>query len=550
MLPVRHSAFHMLLLSIGIAANGGLDAASSAPKAVAFAIPGWSETIAYESPLLSAQAACLTPDGNLLVYARSGRRLVLVAPDGTMRGYADCGGIIVRAIEWQDAMQRFLIIDQASGSLYELKAGTFRKLRTFGAGEYPSTIAVDAKGNIYGANEGKGTSLNLFAPDGRFVKRLVSGIQGCFRILADRAGSTVYFSETFTGRVSALDTATLSVRILGEGFGILGTAEAIPLAFDGGGRLLVCDLSRGIMRFDGARFAFVQATGTGAGEYLWWKDADALAQLHYAGSNIVLHDINDNRRADLTPHLNSTAIAALENGTVYLAKDQDLVIIDPKGGMERKASFFSESVHHLECDAHGNLYAGDVAGRIMRIHADGTTEVFADASTVARGSISSLSYSDARKGFVVVVSEYAAPRANILFLDGDGKWHLLLSMDEIATSPTLPRACAGPKGEVYVLERRGNTLYLLPKGASSMVPIVRGILPSDSVTVPSMEYSDAANGLIIGDTENYLFIDGKSLSVSTLGINANGADNFGLNQTYDKRIIAVHAGQVFYMNPP
>ncbi len=96
-----------------------------------------------------------------------------------------------------------------------------------------------------------------------------------------------------------------------------------------------------------------------------------------------------------------------------------------------------------------------------------------------------------------------------------------------------------------MLEREANEIYKISDGASTATTFASNVLDDDAITVPRMEYLSREDALLVSTIENYELWPLGSRKKSTFATNNGGVDNFGINETKNGDLIAIHSGRVF-----
>ncbi len=530
----------------------GASATSSAPPGTTAAAPsplknvkkGWRVETVYQSPLVNPSSLAVDGSGTLLVVSLGTGDILSLNPDRSFSPYADTSSLAgIFCIGYQAAKQRLLILDE-NGNLYGASGGQLTKLRS---GLFATTISVAPDGSFYGGLAVQGSSITRYDAEGKAMETVVKNVDGCYQVLLDAAADTLYYSETYAGRISAVDLSDGSVRVLTTGAGIPGTYEPIPLGLDGDGTLYYFTGNQGLNRYENGTFRKIMDSPSGTGNMVWSPDFNAFLVANQAGSNLIAIDPAAASWEFLTPYLNAWGIVERGDGTVLIA--ENVISKVTADGLEPFVTDLPTPCYHLTRDGEGNIYAGTIDGRLWRIHEDGSYEPWASGFT--DWFIVSLSYDAKNDALVAVAGNHETSRAEVwrVPLADPSAPVKLADFSGVRVTPHLPTATADEDGTIYILERQRNVVYRISDGATEPQAFIENVLENEAITVPGLAYSRAANGLVVSTIQTYDLWPLDTRKKQVLAENNGGVDNFAVSEGPGGDLVLMTSGRVLRLVP-
>lgn len=540
-----------LLLSIMflLVASRNAPAAAFDPAVTGLAA-GWESTTLYQGEL-GLYPGDITEDaaGNILLYDRGARKLKAVSPAGAISTVADLsslGGI--QTIAYQGIRSRLLIVTE-SGSLYAYGDGGLQLLKPSGvSGE---SMAVNpGDGSFY-----LGTlSINHYGPDGDWLGTVVSLALGISQMALNAGTGTLYYSETFSGAISAVDLANNAKQAIITGIGIPGTSEPISVALDSQGTLYYFPGAAGLYRYAGGSSTKVLDSIGGAGDLLWSASRNAFLQTQGAGANLVLYAPQAGA-SNLTPYVNAFAIAELSDGTLIIPDyaSPDLLKVD-SNGMSVFANRTGGACSAFTRNDAGAVYAG-CGNTVYLVETSGTlTPIMAFSG----GNVASIAHDSLNNGLVVATntddgSQFGNATIWRLPLNGSAQATEVTGFQGITVNNVLPGVAADRSGNTYILERSSNQIFKVANGSTSRTAFASNVLSSAAITVPRILYLGPEDGLLVSTINNFELWPLANPAKRTFATNAGAVDNFAIFETVSGNIVAAHSGQFFRMikgNPP
>ena len=506
--------------------------------------PGWHVETVFQNPLVVPSFLTVDGDGTLLVVSMGTGQVLSLNADRTFTPYIDTSSLSnIFAIGYQAARQRLLIIDDR-GNLYATSGGALTKLRS---GLLATTMAVAPDGSFYAGQAVPGASISHYDADGKAMATVVKNVNGCYGVTLDAATRTLYYSETYAGRISAVNLDDNTGRVLGEGVGIPGTYEPIPLGLDGNGALYYFTGNQGLHRYENGAFRKLMDSRSGTGNMVWAPDFNAFIVCNGAGSNLIAIDPEKASWEFLTPYANAWSIVERDDGTALIA--DEVISKVTEDGLVPFVTDLPMPTYHVARDGAGNIYAGTIDGRLWRIHDDGTYEPWADGFT--QWAIVSLFYDSKNDAMVAVAGNHLTSQADI--------WRVPLAAPDapvkvtgfngVMVRPHLPAATADNNGNIYVIERQRNVIYRIPDGATEAQVFIQNALENEAITVPGLAYSRVLDGLIVSTIQTYDLWPLDTLNKQLLAENNGGVDNFAVSEGPAGDLVLMTSGRVLRLVP-
>jgi sugar lactone lactonase YvrE len=531
-----------VLLILGIAFPSSMVVllwAESTESALRDIREGWRQELVYQQELLSPIAMCYDSSENLYVYDYGTRVLFMINQDGQLKEIADTGEIALRALAWQPNRERLVGFDILS--MYEVAGNRLNKVGNFGRSILVSTVTIDqSDDSIYAGHEDRGRPIVHLDAEGRFIETVNESTQGCFQLAYDEKGKTLYFSETFTGSISALDMKNNMLhRLIGD-LAVPGTPEPIALCLDDDRRLWFYTAFEGLHRYENGRLRKIIDPMMGAGPMIWSNINSNWIAIQYAGSNLVSYDYRRDEQIEITPSLNATDIAEDAEDRVYFPRTEFVYTLAGDGPIP-----FSEPLPDIcegvELDREGRVYAALGDGRIYRIAKNGEAKLWLPGL----GFFSSMVYDAVHDDMIVVGTKRDAATVYRVPVSDPKKARGIATVREALVTNTLPRVTVDAEGVIYLLEWERNEIMRVNETTGRVETLYRDILPSRDITVPSFQYSRIEDAFVVGTLEYYHLISRVDGARSILAMNSHGADNFGIYEKPGGTLVFIHSGQIF-----
>jgi streptogramin lyase len=525
----------VLLLS---GAAGYAQQSGSGREALKHVKSGWIQQLLYEQTLVSPQALCYDGDNNLYVYEYSRKMLYRMRPGGDLTAVTSTGAINLRAMAWQPGKERLVGFDVHG--MYQLYPGRFQKIRDLDPSLMVSTVSANPRDDsIFIGYEERGGSIAHIDADGRLIAILKRDVQGCSQLAYDAQRGVLYFSETFTGAISALDPRSKKTDVIVKNVGIPGTVEPVVIWLDDSNSLWYFTVADGMYRYERGGFKEIAPPMMGAGPIVWSPVTDNWISIEYAGANLVTYDYNLHERVDLTSYLNANDIVEDPSGGVFFPRYEFIYRV-ADGELSPYAGPLVDVCEGLEVDSRGRLYAALHNGSIFKIAKSGKAELW----KTGLGTYAALAYDAfadaivlaARRGDEVViyripVADPESTRSVATFQEREGE--------------SLKRLATDQNGGIYLYDWGRNAILEVDERTNRLKTLHPDILPSRDITVPGFEYSRIEDAFIIGTLEYYYAIDRDSGEMDTLAMNKHGADNFAIHENPDGSLLFIHSGQIF-----
>ncbi len=483
----------------------------------------------------------------MLVSSRGNGKILKMGPGGELSTFADVSKLgEVFAMGYQPVSDRVIMTTMMTG-LYALSDGELSTLQMWGV--MANALAVDPDDDsFYGCSMGQGTSLVHFDVDGDRIDTIVEGTEGCFQVVLDAANYKLYYSETFPGRITAVDLVDGTREVLVEGVGIPGTHEPIGLSLDGDGVLHSFPNAHGLFRYEDGSFEKVMDSIAGAGALLWSSAHDAFLMANGVGANVIAYDPATRTAEHLTPYMNAIGIVETVDGTVLVCDGhyfEGRVLSVSGTGLAPFTEDLDTNCQHLERDGRGTVYAGMAEGSIWTIGDDGTASLWLDQ--VSDRPIVSLQYDPHNDALVAITGDHQRSSAEVwrIPIDDPDKREKVLELDDVRITPALPAGAVDALGNIYVLERRANVIHRIADGATTATVFATSVLENEAITVPKIEYLSKEDALLVSTIVTYDLwpVDGSDRSI--FARNSGAVDNFAISENPDGSIVAIHSGQVF-----
>lgn len=512
---------------------------------------GWSQSSIHESSFgVYPGSLAVDGSGNILIFDRGTKQLKQLATDGTISTLADLGSAISfgnpTAIGYQPGRDRVLISTDMSG-LYAYQNGQVSMLKMYGV--MVGTFAVDPRDDsIYGGYQLNGGAISHYDADGNNLGTVVASSGGPSQLVVDGTNGKLYYSETYAGRISALDLASGTRSTVVEGIGIPGSFEPISVALDSQNRLHYFPAASGLYRYSGGQGTLVSASIGGAGELAWSPTRNLFVQAQGAGANLIAYSIDGTPAYNLTPYVNAFAIGELADGRVIVqsADDNRLVAVTASGF----TTFGAEELggcSDFVIDAAKRLF-GACGDTLLQVNTDGSTTPLVQH---AGKNLLSLAYSSLTDEFVYTASSDTGQGSVTIYriAASGGTSRGVTTLQNVSINNVLPSLAVDGQDNIYILERGANQILRIAAGASSTTVWASNALDSEAITVPDIVYLPSENALLVSTIENYQLwpLDGSARQ--TFATNNGAVDNFAMMVTGDGSVVAVHSGEVFRMSP-
>jgi hypothetical protein len=525
-----------LLAGIAITLSPGPGFAEDALKDVK---AGWYQELVYEQELLNPTALCYDAEGNLYVYDQSRQRLNIMPPGGKITALPAGDGLRLRALAWQPNRGRLLGFDLHA--VYSLRDGRFVKIRDLSRTFLVSTVTVNpADDSIFAGNEEQGRPIVHLDADGNYIGTLKARAQGCYQLAYDESKRLLYFSETYTGSISALDIGSHSERVLIRDLAVPGTPEPIAVFLDDARTLWFYTANDGLHRFAGGRFEKIAGPMMGAGPIVWSPVLDNWIAIQYAGSNLMSYDYDLKEGVEITPYLNAVDIVEDSRGRIFYPKF-DLIHVLGAGGPVPFSEPLRRVCWNLALDSHDNLYAAAEEGVILSISAAGKVRPWRSGLP----AVSSLCYDRATDSLIVVTIRDDTATVSQIPIADPRRMHDLAQIEKVTRTNVLPRVTTDAAGDIYLLEWGRNEILKVNRRTKQAETLFENILATRDITVPGFAFSRHENAFVVGTLEEYLLISLETGEREILATNRHGADNLAIYEKADGTLVLIHSGQVF-----
>jgi len=508
---------------------------------------GWGQEVIYDHPITYPSKLALDGEGNVLVVSRGNGKILKMGPGGELSTFADVSGLAeVFTLAYQPGSDRLIMTTMMTG-LYALSDGELSTLQMWGV--MANALAVDTEDDsFYGCSGAPGGSLVHFDADGDPIATIVEGTEGCSQLVLDAANDMLYYSETFPGRITAVDLSDGTREVLVEGVGIPGTYEPIGLSLDGDGVLHSFPNAHGLFRYEEGSFEKVMDSIAGAGALLWSPVHDAFLMANGVGANVIAYDPSALTAEHLTPYLNAIAVVETVDCKV-LACDghyfEGRVVSVDASGFVPFTDDLRTNCQHLERDGHGTVYAGMTDGSIWTIEDDGTASLWLDH--VSDRPIVSLQFDALNDAFVAITGDDERSSAEVwrIPIDDPDEREKVLELDDVRVTSSLPAGTVDVSGNIYVLERQANVIHRIANGDTTATVFATSVLENEAITVPKIEYLSNEDALLVSTIVTYDLwpLDGSGRSI--FAHNSGAVDNFAISENPDGNVVAIHSGQVF-----
>lgn len=508
---------------------------------------GWDQEVIYDHPLIYPSYLTIDGEGNVLVASRGNGKILRMGPGGGLSTFADVSELAeVFTLGYQPGSDRVIMTTMMTG-LYALSDGELSTLQMWGV--MANALAIDPDDDsFYSCSGAQGASIIHFDADGDPLETIVEGTDGCFQIVLDPTSDRLFYSETFPGRITALDLVDGTSEVLIEGVGIPGTREPIGLSLDADGVLHSFPNAHGLFRYEDGFFELVTESIAGAGALLWSSAHDAFLVANGVGANVIAYDPATRTAEHLTPYINAIAIVGTGDDTVLVCDGHYFggrVLSVDGSGFSPFTEDLGTNCQHLERDGRGTVYAGMAEGSIWTIGNDGSASPWFDE--VSGLPIVSLQYDPHNDALVAITGDDDRSTAEVwrIPIDDPEAREKVLDLADVRVTPALPAGAVDGSGNIYVLERRANVIHRIANGDTTATVFATSVLENEAITVPKIEYLSKENALLVSTISTYDLwpLDGPERSV--FARNSGAVDNFAISEEPDGSIIAIHSGQVF-----
>ena len=504
---------------------------------------GWSEEIIYNHKIVYPAGIALDGNGDLIVADTGKRQIVRVLSTGEVMIFADLSDIApVEGIAWQPGLKR-LLIGTWYGSLYAYSEGRLTLLKPFGINA--RTLAVDpSDDSFYCGSAASSGSIIHYDADGNVIETIVRNVHGCFQIALDEENNRLVYSETFDGEVVELNLTDKTTSVIASGLGIPGTSEPIAVALDANNQLYYFTVVQGLYRHNGTSFEFVMDSVSGIGQLVWSSQLGSFAVANGVGANIIAYDPAAAEAVFITPYINSFNIVEMEDGTVLVSAENEIMRVTPEG-FTAFAVQLDENCTALERDGSGTIYAGFPAGIIYTLSSAGVLTGWAEG--FGYRTVMGIHYDVKNDELVVISGDGGGTTADVwrVPVDAPDKITHVTTLSGVVVHDTLPAGTVDKSGNIYILERTANVIYKIADGSTNPAVFLESVLPSEAVSVPSLEYLSKENAVVVSTITSYDLWSLDHPFKLTLAVNNGAVDNFAMHETKSGNLVCIHSGQVF-----
>lgn len=501
---------------------------------------GWTQEVVYETDLVEPWSIYADGSGGVLVLDSLRKAVYRLDAAGVLDDYADYDGITLFAIAWQPNTER--LIGLGPDGLLAMGTDGFRPLADLGPDRLGSTMIVNPTDDSIFVGEFRDhTPIFHYNAQGHYLQTVVRDNRGCSQMAVSSDGKTLYYTETYEGRISKLDTETLEATVLTEGLAIPGTEEAIGIALDDRDRLYAYTAKEGLLAYREGGFVPAAPPAGGMGPIVWYAGSDMFVGTGSVCGCLTRFDPVRAESGMLTEHINTGNLVETPEGNVVICSEDQLYRVE-RSGLTPFGTVLPDTCASLTVDQDGILYtsfAGGEESLIVSVDKEGRQETWPRV----KGFLSMMRYDPLHHALVVLLENRFLIRIPI---DQPGKQEVLLTLEEgDEVTYTLD-----DEGNVYLFERKANSLSVLKDGTTTPKVLFSDVIKRAEIGTPPVLYVSHINGLLIGRNDDFEMwpLDGGDPYI--FAVNAAGVDNFGMFETEGHELLCSHAGQIFRMIPP
>jgi sugar lactone lactonase YvrE len=508
---------------------------------------GWMSETLYQTKPLSPISICETNDPAVLILDREMHEVVELDEDGSVSTFLSTGGLAFDAIGYQPLADRLVAIGNSAFYIYGGEAFTILE-------EYPApvsftTLIVDpSDDSIYTASAENNSKIYHFTSNGEFISTVRAHVQGGSQLAIDPIRNWLYFSETFTGRITRLDLTMNTTTILNSGIAIPGTGEGISVATDSTGTLyyyVAEGVGRGFHRYNGTDFEFLLAPKDGIGPMIWSNRLNAALCVPGGGGCVVKYDPAAVDPERLTPSVNVKPIVQMANGSILLGIDKTIYIIS-EGQLIEFVSELPMKCGSLILDASDKLYVGleNDSALIVTLNSDGSLDPW--FSRDIDGLLIALCYDSKNNALVLMTNDPGQRRFDVwrLPIEDPYDYRQVVSIEnETSCAMTVDRS-----GNIFILERRVNTLYRIPDGSTQKQVLFTDVVEHAYMVYVNLGYSRIEEGVVLCRNDDLQVWLASGDGAYLLAENNVGIDNSGIFETMTGDLICTHSGQIYRLS--
>lgn len=525
---------------------------------------GWEPTLVYEHDIVYPSAICEDGNGDLLIADSALKKIIKVSQSSyalsTLIDTSSLNGKVI-SIAYQPNNNRLLIgTDSAYIYAYSYGSSTVSLLKSSIQGFHfnrTSCFAVDpTDDSFYGGSQinSQINTISKYGANGTLINQnIATNTQGVFQMDYNPTENTLYFSETFTGKLRAVSGNGGTVTDITSNIGIAGTFEPISTVITTSNSVYSYDAMIGLAQHTNTGSSLKVVADCGAGPIEWWSTENMVVIGQGAGANIKKFNFTSGQTENLTDYVNATSLVKDNTGRI-LYSNQDKIMLATANGISVHHDFsgpFIDSMTYVSSENCNYVFLND--GSIYHVYDNGSSSIFTtsppgvcDATYSATSNTIYSARSTGAKNFNIEsyqLSSGSPTNVNTIdntnYTDGNGQ----------------PRLTTDDNGNLYFLIREGTAPNIAANIykydiSNTRTTMFADIFASDSngdaITVPDIQYSSNQNFLLVSTINDirYWTICGTQQD-KIFAVNNGAVDNFTLTQDNAGDIYGIQSGRVF-----
>lgn len=513
---------------------------------------GWTHDVLYANVCSSPVGMTPGEQGIMYINDRCGSRILTLFPDGSFSEWTTTGDVGMDSIVYQQNARR--LVGSSGSDLYEITPQATIRIGSLPDRLGASTmIAHPNTDHVYAVAWGADTAIRHFDKDFNLLDT-VQAVDHCVNMALDSDNDLLYFTESVAQRVSALNLVSGAVEVIRESIGSGCIDENVGVAVDDTGSVYYSSMTDGLFRYDsrlpsGEGETRLMDIPLGIGSIFWWSTQKVILQTNVFAGTIFKMDPGKAEAEPMEPNVNTPAIAAASDGTVYLYTDNrlfkvvdgELVAIGPK--LEGHFSSMAiDASDHLLVPIDRWLYEVDLSDCSLKLHIE-----FEDGNYITR-----IEY-DASHDEIVALTNYAAIAESVAIWRvsaAAGSVPRLLKIITLEESDESYMAVNRQQGDIYFYNQRENELARLDEETGTLVTLFDQVDEPGQGVIGGLSFFSPLNGFIITylDQGRYLLpIDGAEKIVFNTMV--CGMDSSQGVEDSRGHYVATHAGRVYRIRP-
>ncbi len=504
---------------------------------------GWQGETLYQTSPLGPISICET-SAEVLILDKAASEILTLNIDGSTAYFATTGNYDLDAINYQ--LNRDKVIAIGENCLYELNEGTFQQIKTYSSGIEFSTFTIDnSDDSIYTGSLKNNSIIYHFNATGHPFGSVVTEVQGCSQIALHPNNTVLYYTETYSGQVMALNLVTNKTTVLVGNIGIPGTGEGIGLAVDTIGTVYYYTAegnNLGLNKYDQGGFVPVMGSKFGIGPIFWSDSQQSILCAAGAGACIVKYDPKKTEAELLTPTVNTRSIIETNEGRLFIGIENKIYELI---GVELPVfAQLPGKCESMILTSQNKIFFGILNDTIALYKLEFDGSYLPWFSGGINGFFNGMKYDQKHHALIISVEVFSSTTDTQIWkipIENPMNYQMITEfLNATRTSFTIDY-----NGNIYLLERISNILYKIPDGLNTKEILFTNFIEAAYTVQPHLGYSSIENGIIVSRNDDLQVWPLSGEVPSILAENNVGIDNDGVFENEDQELICTHSGQIY-----